>query len=118
MRKIITGIIGYGIVGKRRHFFLKKIKYSVKYISDILFEKNYRKNDIHYFKKYLDLLNQQDLDVVFITLPNYLAPIVTKQALKKKLHVFCEKPPAKNVRDLKSVINVEKNRNLKIKIWI
>ena len=117
MRKIITGIIGYGIVGKRRHFFLEKNKkYSVKYISDVLFEKNYRKNDVHYFKKYLDLLNQQDLDVVFITLPNYLAPIVTKQALKKKLHVFCEKPPAKNVRDLKSVINVEKkNKNLKLK---
>ena len=33
-------------------------------------------NDIHYFKKYLDLLNQKDLDVVFITLPNYLAQLL------------------------------------------
>ena len=31
-----------------------------------------------------------------------------KGALKKNLHVFCEKPPAKNVKDLKSVIKIEK----------
>ena len=56
------------------------------------------------------------MDVVFITLPNYLAPIVTKQALKKNLHVFCEKPPAKDVKDLKSVIKIErKYKKLKLK---
>lgn len=117
MKKIITGIIGYGVVGKRRHFFLKKNKkYLVKYISDILIKKNYQKKNVDYFKNYLDLLNKKDLDVVFITLPNYLAPVVTKNALKKKLHVFCEKPPAKNVRDLRSVINVEKKfKKLKLK---
>ena len=89
MKKIITCIIGYGVVGKRRHFFLERNKeYSVKYISDVLFEKNYQKKNIYYYKKYLDLLNKKDLDVVFITLPNYLAPIVTKQALKKNYTFF------------------------------
>jgi predicted dehydrogenase len=116
-KKIITGIIGYGVVGQLRHSFLEKNKkYSVKYISDLLFKKNHEKKSIYYFKKYIDLLNKKDLNAVFITLPNYLAPIVTKQALKKNLHVFCEKPPAKNVKDLKSVINIEKKfKSLKLK---
>lgn len=117
MKKIITGIIGYGVVGKRRHFFLQKNnQYNVKYISDILFEKNFKKKNILYFRKYLDLLNQKDLEAIFITLPNYLAPIVTISALKKNIHVFCEKPPSKNVKDLKKVIKIEKRfKNLKLK---
>jgi hypothetical protein len=40
-KKIITGIIGYGVVGQLRHSFLEKNKkYSVKYISYLLFKKN------------------------------------------------------------------------------
>lgn len=117
MKKINTAIIGFGVVGKRRKFFIEKNKnYNLKYISDITFKSNFSKKNINYFKYYNDVLKQKDLDVVFVTLPNYLAPIVTQKSLKKKLHVFCEKPPAKNVRDLKSVINVEKkNKNLKLK---
>ena len=61
------------------------------------------------------MFKQKDLDVVFVTLPNYLASIVTQKSLKKKLHVFCEKPPDKNLNDLKKVISVKKNKNLKLK---
>ena len=117
MKKINTAIIGFGVVGKRRKFFIEKNKnYNLKYISDITFKNNFSKKNIDYFKYYNDVLKQKDLDVVFVTLPNYLAPIVTQKSLKKKLHVFCEKPPAKNSNDLKKVISVEKkNKNLKLK---
>ena len=70
-------------------------KFNLKYISDISFKKDYLKNGIKYFQNYKDVFKFKDLDAVFVTLPNYLAPIVTKDALKNKLHVFCEKPPAK-----------------------
>lgn len=117
MKKINTAIIGFGVVGKRRKFFIEKNKnYNLKYISDITFKSNFSKKNINYFKYYNDVLKQKDLDVVFVTLPNYLAPIVTQKSLKKKLHVFCEKPPAKNSNDLKKVISVEKkNKKLKLK---
>ena len=117
MNKINTAIIGFGVVGKRRKFFIEKNKnYNLKYISDINFKKNFLKKKIKFYKYYDEILNQKDLDVIFVTLPNYLAPIVTKKSLSKKLHVFCEKPPAKNLRDLKQVINIEKkNKGLKLK---
>ena len=56
----------------------------------------------------------KDLDAVFVTLPNYLAPIVTKDALKNKLHVFCEKPPAKCSKDLKNIFLLMKKNLLKV----
>ena len=117
MKKINTAIIGFGVVGKRRKRFIEINKnYNLKYISDISFKKDYLKNGIKYFQNYKDVFKVKDLDAVFVTLPNYLAPVVTKDALKNKLHVFCEKPPAKSSKDLKNVILLEgKNKNLKLK---
>jgi len=117
MKKINTAIIGFGVVGKRRKRFIETNKnYNLKYISDISLKKNFSKNNINYFQKYNDIFKFKDLDEVLVTLQNYLAPIVTKVALKNKLHVFCEKPPAKSSKDLKKVIILEKkNKSLKLK---
>ena len=49
MKKLTTGIIGYGVVGRRRKIFIDKNKFfEVKYISDIRFKNNYVKNGIKY----------------------------------------------------------------------
>ena len=56
------------------------------------------------------------LDIIFVTLPNYLASKVTKLCLKNKIHVFCEKPPGRNVGDIKSLIKQESlNKRIKLK---
>jgi predicted dehydrogenase len=115
MSKISTGIIGLGVVGKRRKFFIEKnSNYRITAISDIRFKKNFKRNNILYFKDYHSLL-ALNLDCVFITLPNYLASIVTKKFLRKKIHVFCEKPPAKNLKEMQSVVEVEKKSNALLK---
>ena len=52
-RKINVGIIGNGVVGKRRAKFNKQNKnYSLKYISDISFKKDSQKNELYLFKNY------------------------------------------------------------------
>ena len=115
MKKLVVGIIGYGVVGKRRKIFIDKNKFfEVKFVSDITFKKNFSTNKIKYFKYYKDLLDQE-LDAVFVTLPNYLAAKVTQTCLRKKIHVFCEKPPGRNVHDIKKVISEEK-KHKKIKL--
>ena len=48
------------------------------------------------------------LDVLFVCLPNYLAPEVTMAGLERGLHVFCEKPPGRTVADIASVIECER----------
>ena len=54
------------------------------------------------------------VDAVFVTLPNYLSAKVTIQALKKNIHVFCEKPPAKNYNELSKIRKFLKP-NIKLK---
>ena len=51
----------------------------------------------------------------YITLQYFLATIVTKYFLKKNIHVFCEKPPGRNVQDVRDILNVYK-RNDKLKL--
>ena len=115
MKKLSVGIIGYGVVGKRRRNFIDKNKFfKTKFISDINFKKNFSRNGVKHFKHYNQLLDQK-LDVVFVTLPNYLAAKVTQNCLKRKIHVFCEKPPGRNVQEIKKVIKEEKNqKNIKL----
>ena len=56
------------------------------------------------------------MDILFICLPNYLASKVTISALKKGLHVFCEKPPARTVDEVKDIIRISKKYpHLKLK---
>jgi predicted dehydrogenase len=115
MNKISTAIIGLGVVGKRRKYFIEKnSNYKIIAISDIRFKKNFKKKNILYFKNYNNL-TKLNLDCVFITLPNYLAPIITKIFLKKGVHVFCEKPPGRNINDISSVIKIEKKNDVKLK---
>ena len=115
MSVLSVGVIGYGVVGKKRiHYILQNKRLKLKYVSDIKFKKNFTNKNINYFKNYLDLIKKKP-NLVFVTLPNYLVSKVTRLCLKNKIHVFCEKPPGKNVSDIQSVINQE-NLSKKIKL--
>ena len=64
------------------------------------------KTGIKQFTNYKDLLKEQ-LDVLFVCLTNDIAPEVTMAGLENGLHVFCEKPPGKNLRDIANVMECE-----------
>ena len=87
---IEVGVIGFGVVGKRRiDFILKQKNLKLKYISDIKFKKNFSKKKIFFFKNYLDIIKKKP-KAVFITLPNYLAAKVTRLCLSKKFMCFAK----------------------------
>jgi len=56
----------------------------------------------------VDALMAAGLDVLFVCTPNNLTPLVTVQALRAGLHVFCEKPPGRNTEDVKRMIEAER----------
>ena len=56
-------------------------------------------------------LMEQDLDAIFVCAFNNVAAHYTASALEKGLHVFCEKPPAKDTKQLEDVMNVEASAN-------
>ncbi len=106
--KLKVGIAGYGTVGKVRHEFINKNPHlQVIAVSDQLFEDDtLLDNGIRCHSDYRRLLSE-DLDVLFVCLPNLHAPRCTIEGLEKGLHVFCEKPPGRNMDDIKSVMEVE-----------
>jgi len=108
MKKLKVGIAGYGTVGKIRHKFIDNHP-SMKTVTvcDTSFQDNYESDGVKYFNNYKELLDTVSLDVLFVCLPNYLSAEVTIAALENSLHVFCEKPPGRNVSDIKSVIDCE-----------
>jgi len=104
-----VGIAGYGVVGKRRkecvdqHPDMELIAVCDRVFScDVISDE-----DINYYQSYKTLLSEK-LDVLIVCLTNEIASEVTIAGLKKGLHVFCEKPPGRNLEDICKVIDVEK----------
>ena len=109
MKNLKVGIAGYGVVGKRRancidaHPNLKLIAICDKNPE----EKEYLTEDVKYYQSYQELL-EEELDVLFVSMSNDMAAEVTKAGLNRGFHVFCEKPPARNLEEMSSVIKCEK----------
>lgn len=102
MKKILrVGIAGYGTVGKIRHQFIDQHPHmKVTAICDQNFTTFSKKSSMVCHLNNYKLLLRESFDVLFVCLPNYLAPDVTIAGLEKGLHVFCEKPPGKDVADI------------------
>lgn len=109
MNKLKVGIAGYGIVGKRRHLFISEHPaLEVTAICEQTFTGDFKGfPGISYFSNYKELL-QTELDILFVCLPNNIAAEVTIAGIERNLHVFCEKPPGKDVSEIRRVIETEK----------
>jgi predicted dehydrogenase len=107
--RLRVGIAGYGVVGKRRHSFIDQHPglHTVA-VCDRRFETpGQLDGGVHCYPHYGQLLEEK-LDVLFVCLPNYLAPEVTIAGLERGLHVFCEKPPAKDLAGIRAVMEHER----------
>jgi predicted dehydrogenase len=107
-RKLRVGIAGYGIVGKRRRVHIDQHpRLQTVAVCDQVFDRGSNLGDgVNCFREYSQLLTE-NLDVLLVSLPNYLAPEVTIAGLKKGFHVFCEKPPGRNLADVKAVMKAK-----------
>jgi predicted dehydrogenase len=115
-KKLKVGIAGYGVVGKRRRECVDQNKFlEIIAVCDQIFQDEVSTVDgVRRYKNYKKLL-EEDLDILIVCLTNDIAPEVTIAALNLGIHVFCEKPPGRNVSDIIQVIDVEKkNPNLKL----
>ncbi len=108
-QKLKVGIAGYGVVGQRRRKFIDLHPHmAVVAVCD----QNYKhsgtfEDGVRFFPDYHSLIREK-LDILFVSLPNYLAAEVTMAGLKSGCHVFCEKPPGRDLDDIAQVITIEK----------
>lgn len=66
------------------------------------------------YDNYLEMLDQAELDIVCIDGPFDLHAKMSIEALKRDIHVFCEKPIALNLEDLAQIEKVKNNSSAKI----
>jgi len=109
MNKLKVGIAGYGVVGKRRLECVKRHpEMEILAVCDQVFSENTVVDGVHYYKDYNYLLKEEDLDILIVCVTNDIAAEVTVAGLESGLHVFCEKPPGRNVSDVAHVAEVSK----------
>jgi len=108
MERLKVGIAGYGVVGKRRRECIDRHpNLCLVAVCDKTFDnEGIFEDGVYFYKTYQNLLNQE-LDVLIVCLTNEIAPEVTIAGLESGLHVFCEKPPGRNVEDIREVIRCE-----------
>ncbi|MCB0270396.1 MAG: Gfo/Idh/MocA family oxidoreductase [Calditrichaeota bacterium] len=72
--------------------------------------------DIQILPDYRAVINS-GVDAVFVCAPNRFIPDVVTEALDAGKHVFCEKPPGRNMADIQRIIDAEKrNPGLALKV--
>ena len=106
-----VAIAGFGRVGQRRFNFLsKKNFFKVISISDqfSVYRKKFKVGTV--YSDYKKMLRNEKIDVLFVCLPNKESAQATILGLKNNCHVFCEKPPSKNLVELKKVHKVYKQK--------
>jgi len=110
--KLRVGIAGYGAVGKIRFAVLSQIEnLEIVCISDQNIDNATQlPSNIKTYNDFEIMISQENLDVIFIALPNYLASKATIMALHRGINIFCEKPPARNPQEFESVIAVAKTK--------
>jgi len=100
-----VGIIGYGKMGQIRHRELNSISNArVVAIYDV---DNEKANDL-FVDNEDRVINDNSVDVIFVCTPNYLNKELTIRGLNSGKHVFCEKPPAFNAKEVEEIRTVEK----------
>lgn len=112
-----VGLAGYGVVGKRRREIIDAhpLLQTVAVSDRVLGEDGTFDDGVLFFDDYQKLL-EQELDILFVCLHNDINPLATIGGLERGMHVFCEKPPGRDVADVERVIECEKNNpGLKLK---
>ncbi len=111
MAELRVGIAGYGVVGKRRKSCVdRNPEMSLVAVCDRTFAASGRFEDgARYYPDYASLL-EEELDVLIVCLTNDIAAEVTIAGLDRGLHVFCEKPPGRDMEDIARVVRTARAR--------
>lgn len=118
---INIGLIGYGYMGKMHTLCYENIKYyydlNGKKINLYAISSSKDVSEMGIYKKtysdYKDLINDENVDVVDICLPNSMHKEVVIEAIKAGKHIYCEKPLTLNLEEANEVMKVMKETSYK-----
>jgi len=108
-RLLKTVVIGYGYMGEIRRAVIERTEGLLLlgiYDNDPAVK---AKLPQHRHFDSLDAALDAGPDIVFVCTPNAYSPGICIQSLNRGIHVFCEKPPGRNVGDIVRIRKAEKN---------
>ena len=77
---------------------------------------NIPEKNIYNYENFDKIVDNPDIDIVYVVLPNDMHKEFTIRAAKAGKHVICEKPMAMNVQECKEMIQACKNNNVGLSI--
>ncbi|MBC2845555.1 Gfo/Idh/MocA family protein [Winogradskyella flava] len=75
-----------------------------------------KKENVYTYKNFDRIIDNDEIDIVYVVLPNSMHAEYTIRAAKAGKHVICEKPMATSVSDCKKMITACKKANKKLSI--
>lgn len=114
--KIKIGIIGLGKMGGIRAQTIRENKDTVLVSGSDPNPPDEGFEDMQILPDFQAVINS-DVNAVFVCTPNRFIPEIVETALNAGKHVFCEKPPGRNLEDVERIIKAEKeNPGLVLKV--
>ena len=77
---------------------------------------NLKKENIYNYDNFDEIVNNTDIDIVYVVLPNGLHKEFTIRAAKAGKHVICEKPMAVSSQECREMIEACKENNVRLSI--
>jgi len=104
-----TVIVGYGYMGRiRRQVVANLPEFKLCGVCDPAIPAEEIGNNFHYYRDYREAIENERPELVIVCTPNRYSPDVCVCALEHGCHVFCEKPPGRDLADIQRIITVEK----------
>lgn len=116
--KVRIGIVGLGAVARNTHIPALRLIKDVEIVSGAERNSERRKRVEQLFSlsktydNYEEMYKANNLDAVYICLPNSLHFDATMKALENGLHVLCEKPVGVSSKEVEEMLDVAKRNNL------
>jgi predicted dehydrogenase len=112
-RRLKVGIVGFGYMGEIRKQVVERNPcmelIGICDTNPAIKEKVKGCRVYSSFDKFI----KQHIDAVFVCTPNAFSPEICIKSMNQGKHVFCEKPPGRNKKDIENIIRAEK-RNIKL----
>ena len=116
--KFKIGIIGCGLIGSKRAKFLgpKGLLIACADTNIYAAKKILPNKNIKRFTNWRKLLQLKEIDIVIIATPHHELAKILIEAYRNKKHILVEKPAAKNLSEIKKIINKITSNKIKIRI--
>ncbi|RJR07483.1 gfo/Idh/MocA family oxidoreductase [Candidatus Parcubacteria bacterium] len=113
---IKVGIVGCGLIGKKRAAVIKNDRHS-KFIctADVAVGTAKDLNPQSYYANWADMLATEELDAVVVATPNRFLKEIALAAIQKGIHVLCEKPLGRNVLESAEMVEAAKQHGVILK---